>query len=388
MRDRLPSYVVECFVVSGFDDVESITEMNTNEGPKNSIKIIESYIEKRKTAIKKCLGPNHLPNLPFEFPPGHRIRIQKFVQELKIRHKQKTIEPFLPLNTTPPGMKRSSKKRKIEGDETMIMDSIPFTTNQIRKKIVNWSKINLTSELKENEHYTINVSRNAMDSSKLCVTIRCHCGTAVTLQQKTNGCQPWQISNWTKHYLKCKHYKKSHGKQETLHMFYLPATSASQQTNIPSGQSIVSTYSQGSFSPQSNRGILEAPCSSFPPLTSQPYFVSPYATNMPFIPPSFTNMPFIPLSSHPTYKTYQNDHSSSLEDTSEYGCDSSPSDNNVTSSPGTGTCQTDHSHDNHTLISQSPPLATCTSSGITSSETTNDQVFREAPLSQEKEGLK
>ena len=168
-------------------------------------------------------------------------------------------------------------------------------------------------------------------------------------------------------------------------MFYLPATSASQQTNIPSGQSIVSTYSQGSFSPQSNRGILEAPCSSFPPLTSQPYFVSPYATNMPFIPPSFTNMPFIPLSSHPTYKTYQNDHSSSLEDTSEYGCDSSPSDNNVTSSPGTGTCQTDHSHDNHTLISQSPPLATCTSSGITSSETTNDQVFREAPLSQEKE---
>ena len=35
MKEKLPSYIVECLLVSGFDDVDSIVEMNLDDGPKN-----------------------------------------------------------------------------------------------------------------------------------------------------------------------------------------------------------------------------------------------------------------------------------------------------------------------------------------------------------------
>jgi len=45
MQERLPSYVVNCFVSSGFDSTEAICCMNVTDDTNNSIKEIENYIE-------------------------------------------------------------------------------------------------------------------------------------------------------------------------------------------------------------------------------------------------------------------------------------------------------------------------------------------------------
>ena len=69
---------MEFFLVSGFDGVDAIIEINTDDdGLKSSISSIENFIDKRKAEFPKCVGPNQMLNIPFEFPPGHRIRIQK-----------------------------------------------------------------------------------------------------------------------------------------------------------------------------------------------------------------------------------------------------------------------------------------------------------------------
>ena len=54
-----------------------------DDGPKNSITIIENFIDKRKAKLPNCMSMNQTPDLPFEFPPGHRIRIQKFIAYIK-----------------------------------------------------------------------------------------------------------------------------------------------------------------------------------------------------------------------------------------------------------------------------------------------------------------
>ena len=72
-------------LVSGFDDIDAIAEMCTDDGPKNSVSVIENFIDKRKANHPKCMGPHQLPNDRFEFPPGHRLRIQKFINDVKCR---------------------------------------------------------------------------------------------------------------------------------------------------------------------------------------------------------------------------------------------------------------------------------------------------------------
>ena len=56
-----------------------------DDGPKNSITIIENFINKCKAKLLNCMSMNQTPDLPFEFPPGHRIRIEKFIAYIKNR---------------------------------------------------------------------------------------------------------------------------------------------------------------------------------------------------------------------------------------------------------------------------------------------------------------
>ena len=47
MKQRLPEYVVNCFLAAGFDVPEVISAMDISENPGNSITQIESFIAKR-----------------------------------------------------------------------------------------------------------------------------------------------------------------------------------------------------------------------------------------------------------------------------------------------------------------------------------------------------
>ena len=69
MKEKLPGYVLKCFLATGFDFEEAIAYMD-----KDSVKTMETFIEKRFS---------HDPNmhsqfsvglgLPNEFPPGHKV---------------------------------------------------------------------------------------------------------------------------------------------------------------------------------------------------------------------------------------------------------------------------------------------------------------------------
>ena len=69
-------YVVKCFIAAGFDTLEVITKMDISNKPGNSIELLEQFIS------------DEYPNNPEymrskKFPPGHKIRIQDFVDKVK-----------------------------------------------------------------------------------------------------------------------------------------------------------------------------------------------------------------------------------------------------------------------------------------------------------------
>ena len=73
MTEKLLLYVVKGFEVAGFDTLEVIAEMNIGNEPGNSIEQIEHFIA------------DQFPDDPEyqrgkKFPPGHKIRIQRFVE--------------------------------------------------------------------------------------------------------------------------------------------------------------------------------------------------------------------------------------------------------------------------------------------------------------------
>ena len=74
MKQRLPEYIVNCFMSSGYDEMEVISTMDISDKEHNSI-------DNRKYANRAECNP--FPSPTFEFPPGHRIRICNFVKEVK-----------------------------------------------------------------------------------------------------------------------------------------------------------------------------------------------------------------------------------------------------------------------------------------------------------------
>ena len=81
MKKSLPSYVVKCFTAAGFDTLEVIAKMDVSDHPGNSIEQIEQFIS------------DEYPNDPEykrgkKFPPGHKIRIQDFVNQVKQSRKR------------------------------------------------------------------------------------------------------------------------------------------------------------------------------------------------------------------------------------------------------------------------------------------------------------
>ena len=73
MKSKLPQYVVNCFISAGFDTLKVISHMDVSNNAGNSIEAIEEYIRNEH--------PDWLPN--GRFSPGHRLRIQVFVQEVQ-----------------------------------------------------------------------------------------------------------------------------------------------------------------------------------------------------------------------------------------------------------------------------------------------------------------
>ena len=81
LKERLPGYIVQCFLASGYDESTVIADMDVTDNPGNSITGIETYIGSKFSDDEQYYN-GHI-SLPFKFPPGRRKHICNFVCEVK-----------------------------------------------------------------------------------------------------------------------------------------------------------------------------------------------------------------------------------------------------------------------------------------------------------------
>lgn len=201
MKQKLPEYVVKCLISAGYDEIEVLSTMDTSEKQGNLIEKIESFIEKKYADNSEH---NPFPSRPFEFPPGHRVRICNFVRELKKLREKLELE-LNPVRHV--GKKRlhshmhsnpsTSKRIKAVSVDDTDIDENEVTTalqvsKQVRSSMKKWiTKQNdvLLAQLREDEHYLLRVTPNEKRLGSFSVSIRCTaCGKSIMLQQKM--CQP------------------------------------------------------------------------------------------------------------------------------------------------------------------------------------------------------
>ena len=238
MKDRLPEYIVNCLIASGYDEMQVLCDMNTSETPKNAIEKVESFINKKFSG-----KPEYNPTLsqPFEFPPGHRARMCNFIRELKM------------LRENAKRKAKSSKKRKISrshaelsadkvdltDDAELTVVNIEMVSKQVRSNLRNWatkqSKANF-KKLQEGVHYSLKISPKESPGF-FSVSLRCaKCNIFIQLHQKDNSdcTDPYLISNFTRHVKLCftKNVTKKH--PESLHKFFSKTHSKTNQDHVGS----------------------------------------------------------------------------------------------------------------------------------------------------------
>jgi hypothetical protein len=181
MHERLPQYVVNCLLASGFDVPDVIMSMDVSDKPDNSVETIEKFIGEHYADNDDY---NSTPSIvrspaPFVFPPGHKLRIRNFVLEVRRRFSDKNME--VDTNTKPKKRKQplsasKFKKPKISTDSDTDSESIFSVSQQIRTSIAKWVGKQSTDQLKrlkENEHFTVLVT-NVPKCSSLSVCIKCN----------------------------------------------------------------------------------------------------------------------------------------------------------------------------------------------------------------------
>ena len=245
LESKLPDYIAQSFLKCGFDEIEDIAEMDVGEGPNNSISVMEKYIDKKR--FPECMGPNQLDDEPFEFPPGHRLKIKRFITEVKQMHK-----PQRSLKRKVKSPRKRSKKIKTDDSPSISLSSLTSSeseqsdlstcstiatinaaTNEIRAKVLKWGK-KQNLNLVENQHFTITVKYHPSDDKKVCASIRCGCGNNYIINQKANS---WLISNWSRHYQSCTYDKNEQGRQDTLAHYFQPAAQLDPPTAVLSDNS-------------------------------------------------------------------------------------------------------------------------------------------------------
>ncbi len=224
MRKVFPEYIVQCLIMSGFDSYDAISEMDIDAAhPGNSIGVIEDFIDKHK--FQHCMSHVHQHNtsLPFRFPPGHKILIEKFVREMKKNKKREKREKRETTHDQKLAKKpKLDKRNTVEDNETLWKEeTIEVTANNIRARIDKWTNGTLKKVIKENVHFTILVKRKTSDTKQIVASIRCYCGIEFALQRKN---ETWLLSNWTRHYKTKLCGREERGKQLGLQQYFTSAS--------------------------------------------------------------------------------------------------------------------------------------------------------------------
>ena len=194
LKAKLPAYVVNCFLVSGFDTHEVVTTMDVTNQPGNSIEQIEQFISENKLYQDPKYVDEMIYHERFTFPPGHRLRIVQFVTRLrdelanvKAMHKK--------------GYRRRSSYSPMK---KLDMDTV---SNNLQRQLISWARKQEDNDdlklLQEHKHYVINVMElgDSEETKRLKATIMCLlCNKAVLLYGKDRS---FMLSNYTKHVKSC-----------------------------------------------------------------------------------------------------------------------------------------------------------------------------------------
>ena len=212
MKQKLPSYIVKCVVSAGFDEVEVLCSMDTSENPSNSIERIEKYIER-----KFASSPEHNPfsSSPFEFSPGHRIRLCNFIREVKSLCRNKGDVKVYSKRKMDSQFHKANKKRKVaenSDESTTAVITLADVSKQVRSNLRKWMRRQEKSylqEMTEGEHYSLQIVPKDHPGD-FEASIRClKCGNSILLQKNN---QSYSNSNFYRHVDLC--LGKSSGKSE------------------------------------------------------------------------------------------------------------------------------------------------------------------------------
>ena len=212
MQKELPSYIVKCFSLAGYDEREVIMSMDTSNKEGNSISIIEKYIDQRHKNdpdVSPGVSNTH-PELPFMFLPGHRIRICNFVKIFK-----ESVNSLLKrsLNASTDQI-TTAKRLKANHDNSHKMLTAAEITSQVHDSIKDWTQNPKNKEYRylENEkHYLILVNEVSTNFAMKIACLHCPEHKAIRLQKVNDQ---YQLSNWTKHVRNC--FKSRIDNQQTL----------------------------------------------------------------------------------------------------------------------------------------------------------------------------
>ena len=204
MKKKLPKYIVKCLQAAGYDEMNTISNVDISENPGNSISKIENYIDRKFSGNLEYVHDSSMLASPFEFPPGHRIC--NFVRELRTIAKKDAKDEEITKKRKGHTIEHS-KRCKIEAEENKPEINVATISYHVRNIITRWVQQQKNPALKrltENEHYSLSVCPNPagfFSVSVVCLV----CNKSIILHQRdtSNKSSPFIISNWTRHGKNC-----------------------------------------------------------------------------------------------------------------------------------------------------------------------------------------
>ena len=186
LRSKLPQYIVNCFVTTGYDTIEVIKDLDNQK-----LNDMEEFINKHFPKNKKYIHPD------FDicvFPPGHRTRIIQVVKDIcsvSLTNSRKRIASKSTTVTKPP---KKIKKLTEDVDDEQTKLTLKECFTKVRNQIVKWQRKEqnkVIQRLTENQDYEIKICEGDLEPS---ISIMCKkCSKKCTLGLKG---QSILLSNW------------------------------------------------------------------------------------------------------------------------------------------------------------------------------------------------
>ena len=219
MKQKLPTYIVQSFLVAGYDTLDAISGMDVTSVPNDSIKMIEDYISSECASDPRFARGRRKASSSatvFQFLPGHRQEIVRFVNEIKSKKTICTGKRRRHTDCTMP-----PKKRKEESSANSEID-LSAIYMQVRQQVVKWQRNHEdenVKQLQEHQQFDILVKLSE-DDGHVAASIVCNLCTKSYVLGRSRG--KVAISNWTKHVTKC---VKKNRSTPSLHHFFSTQTS-------------------------------------------------------------------------------------------------------------------------------------------------------------------